>query len=161
MCCLFFLKKKKRVVHWIPNFHVWNCCLLIDTPPGEIRDTALYLEFWLLRICSLHSSLTSLLPCLSFPDIPSLFFFFCHPLACLQPTDHSSASPAYWWMRFIHLSLSLWGVGWGGLWIAKDSACSHFSTSLLTSMETELQGGRHLGQRSRVITFWIQASDFH
>lgn len=40
---------------------------------GEICDTTFYLEFWLLRICSLHSSLTSLLPCLSCPDIPSLF----------------------------------------------------------------------------------------
>lgn len=81
----------------------------------------------------------------------------------------SSSSPAYWWMSFIHLSLLFWGQGskgeWAGLWIAIDFSCSHFSTWLFRSMETEnggeQQGGRHRGQRSRVATFWMKAPDFY
>lgn len=74
----------------------------------EICDTTFYLEFWLLRICSLHSSLTSLLPCLSCPDIPSLF---CHPLACFSANRPFFCISCLLMNEIHSSSLSLWGGG--------------------------------------------------
>lgn len=89
MCCLFFFKGGWWVVHWIPNFHIWNCRLLSETPPGGnlwYNFLSWVLAFENLQLALLTNLITPLplLPWHPFSFLPSCSLLFSQPTILLH-----------------------------------------------------------------------------